>query len=75
MHGLDQFMKYVTYLQLRATTSPGASELLLEAIANENPSEDDQGYRAQMVRGIKLTHREFRLLDEQRHRMQRKWAC
>ena len=72
---IDSAEVHDTYLlQLRATTSPGSSELLLQAIANENPSADDRSYRAQMVRGIKLTHREFRLLNEQRHRMRRKWA-
>ena len=28
-----------------------------------------------MIRGIKLTHRDWRLLNEQRHRMRLKWAA
>jgi amidase len=61
---------------LRAATSRNLSDAQFETNARKSEAIDpgDDGYEAWMLKGSTLSHREWLLLHEQRHRMQSLWA-
>jgi amidase len=66
----------VYVLLLRAATSGRQSdaEFRANAVAAAALDPDDQSYRARMLRGNALSHREWLALNEARHRLRWRWA-
>jgi amidase len=72
---IDSAESHRNYIALlRAATSTGASQDILDAIASGLPDTSDQSYPARMLRAIGMTHREWHFENEARHRMRRRWA-
>ena len=61
---------------LRATTSARSDDTALRHWRGEAEKlpKDDTSYYAMMARGISMTHRDFLIGNELRHRMRRAWA-
>ena len=62
---------------LRATTSPRSDAAAVQhwRAEAEQLEPDDTSYYAMMARGVSMTHRDFLIGNDTRHRMRRAWAA